>query len=104
MLVLNVYFKKKGPSVIQYGNYEIISNEKFRNNLLNELSRFKIETSRLQIFVNTVLKALTKNAPVKKCYIRAKEASFMEKIIKKAIMKRSQLRNVFLKKQKTLES
>ena len=39
---------------------------------------------------------------LKKCYIRAKEASFMEKIIKKAIMKRSQLRNVFLKKKKKL--
>ena len=40
---------------------------------------------------------------LKKCYIRANEAPFMNKVLKKAIMKRSQLRNAFLKK-RTLES
>ena len=52
------------------------------------------------------LKVLSKNAPVKKRYLRANEAPFMNKVLKKAIMKRSQLRNVFQKKKKrrTLES
>ena len=52
------------------------------------------------------LKVLSKNAPVKKRYLRANEAHFMNKVLKKAIMKRSQLRNVFQKKKKrrTLES
>ena len=63
---LKVYFKKKEPSVIQYRDYKNFSNDKFRNDLLNELIRSKIETSRLDIFVNTVLKVLSKNAPVKK--------------------------------------
>ena len=40
---------------------------------------------------------------LKKRFIRANEAPFMNKVLKKAIMKRSQLRNVFLKK-RTLES
>ena len=103
MTVLKVYFKKKGPSVIQCRDYKNFSNDKFRNDILNELIRSKIETSRLYIFVNTVLKVLSKNAPVKKCYLRANEAPFMKKVLKKAIMKRSQLRNVFLEK-RTLES
>ena len=55
----------------------------------------------LNVFVNTVLKVLSKNASFKKLFI---EAPFMNKVLKKTIMKRSQLRNVFLKKKKGLES
>ena len=51
----------------------------------------------LNVFVNTVLKVLSKNASFKKLFI---EAPFMNKVLKKTIMKRSQLRNVFLKKKK----
>ena len=78
---------------------KIFYNDKFRNDLLNELIKSKIVTSSLDIFVNTVLKILSKNAPVKKRYVRASEAPFMSKVLKKAIMKRSQLKNVFLKKE-----
>ena len=92
--VLKVYFEKKGPSVIQY-DYKNFSNDKFRNNVVNELIKSKIETSRLDIFVNTVLKLYSKNAPVKKCYIKANEDLFRNKVLKKAIMKRSQLKTSF---------
>ena len=54
MTVLEVYFKKKGPSVIQYRDYKNFSKDKFRNDLFNELIRSKIETSRLDIFVNSL--------------------------------------------------
>ena len=57
MTTFKVYFKKKGPSIIQCRNYKIFSNDKFRNDLLNERIRSKIETLRLDIFVNTVLKS-----------------------------------------------
>ena len=80
---------KKGPSVIQYRDYKNFSNDIFRNDLLNGLIRSKIETSRLDTFVNTVLKVLSKNASVKKRYIRANEALFMNKVLKKVITKRS---------------
>ena len=60
MTVSKAYFKKKGPSVIQYQDYKIFSDDNFRNDLLNELIRSKIETWRLDIFVNTVLKVLSK--------------------------------------------
>ena len=49
----------------------------------------------LDIFVDTVLKVFSKNAPIKKRYIRAYEASFMNKVLKKVIMKKSQLRTPF---------
>ena len=100
MTALKVYFKIKGSSVIQYCDYKNFSNSKFRNDVLNEMIRFKIEISRLDIFVNTVIKVLRENAPVKKRYARENEAPFMNKVLKKTIMKRSQLRDVFLKKKK----
>ena len=42
--------------------------------ILNELIRSKIETSSPGIFVNTVLKIFSENAPVRKRYIRENEA------------------------------
>ena len=50
-----------------------------------------------------MLKVLSKNVALKKRYVRANEAGFMNKVLKKAIIKRSQLKNVFLKK-RTLKS
>ena len=94
MTVLKVYLKK-GPSVTQYCGYKNFCNDKFRKDLLHELIRSKIETSMLDIFVDTVLKIFSKNAPIKKRYIRAYEASFMNKVLKKVIMKKSQLRTPF---------
>ena len=65
-------FKKFPGRVIQEYRFKInsrfnnkFSNDKFRNDLLNELIRSEIETSALEIFVNTVLKVLSKNAPVR---------------------------------------
>ena len=66
--------------------------------------RSKIVVSRLDIVVNTVLKILSKNAPVKKRYVRANRALFMDKVLKKATMGRSQLGNVSLKNKITWNS
>ena len=68
MTVLKVYFKKKKPSVAQYRDYKNFSSDKFRNDLLNELITTKVETSRLDIFVITVLNVLCKNTSLKRLY------------------------------------
>ena len=44
-----------------------------------------------------VFHIFNKHAPIKRKYIRANEAPFMTKDLHKAIMKRSKLRNKFLK-------
>ena len=98
MTVLKVYFKKKGPSGIQYRKYKNFSNNRFKNVLLNELITSKIGILRVDIFVNTVIKVFIKSAPVRQRYVKAIEAPFVKKVLNKAIIKRSQLRNVFLKK------
>ena len=80
-----------------------MSIDDFRTKLITELMKGEIETSRLDIFVNTILKILDKHAPIKKRYVRANEAPFMNKTLKKAIMKRSRLRNRYLNT-KTVEN
>ena len=58
-----------------------------------------IEISRLDIFMSTALNVLEKHAPIKKRYVRGNESPFMSKPLKKEIMKRSRLKNKFLKDQ-----
>ena len=48
-------------------------------------------------FKETILSVFNKYAPIKKEYIRANEAPFMTKNLHKEIMKRSRLRNKYLK-------
>ena len=65
--------------------------------MLNELNKGIIRISDLDHFNTTVPKILDNEAPIKMKNIRANEAPFMNRTIKKAIMKRSRLRNKFLK-------
>ena len=51
----------------------------------------------MRTFKETVFNIFNKYAPIKKKYVRANEAPFMIKELHKAIMKRSRLRNKFLK-------
>ena len=60
---------------------------------------FTILASFTKIFIDT----LNKHAPTKKKYIRANHANVVTKILQKAIVLRSSLRNIFLK-EKSLES
>ena len=47
--------------------------------------------------LTTILSVFSKYAPIKKKYIQANEAPFMTKNLHKEIMKRSRLRNKYLK-------
>ena len=56
-----------------------------------------LNTTDLEGFMKTVFHIFNKHAPIKRKYIRANEAPFMSKDLHEAIMKRSKLRNKFLK-------
>ena len=49
-------------------------------------------------FEDTFLRTLDKHAPIKKKILRANENAFMNKTLRKAIMIRSNLKNIYLKK------
>ena len=95
--VMRTYFKKQEPNIITYREYRNFSNEKLRHDLINDLNKSNIDISQLDLFIESVLNTLNKQAPVKKSYIRSNQAPFMNKNLQKAFMTRSRLRNNFLK-------
>ena len=97
MTVLKMFFKKQSPNVISYRNYKNFSNDSFRTNLINEISSNGILERDLTGFLDACKKSLDYQAPRKKKYTRANQASFLTKEINKEIMTRSRLRNKFLR-------
>ena len=96
--VLRAFFKKAEPKVIPYRDYKNFTNDNFRL-LLEEICGnfdFTNETA-VDSFLDICREALNKTAPLKQKYVRANNSPFMNKIILKAIMKRTTLRNRFLK-------
>ena len=95
--VLKSYLKKEAPKVIIYRDYKHFDNEKFSNELENELSKIGSLTLNYDIFKNVPMDVVNKHAPLKRKYIRASLAEYMDKELSQAIMKCSKLRNVYLK-------
>ena len=98
--VLKTFFQKKGPKVISYWDYKNYSNDIFRqliNDDFNVLHQTSNEHQPLQTYLNFCIRALDVCAPRKTKYVRANNSPFMIKIISKAIMTRSRLRNKFLR-------
>ena len=86
-------FHKREPKIIKYRDFKNFDNNKFRSEIL----KCNFDFTDLRTFKETVFNMFNKYAPIKKKYVRANEAPFMTKELHKAIMKRSRLRNKFLK-------
>ena len=86
-------FQKREPKIIKYRDYKNFDNSKFRSEILKRNFNY----TDLRTFKETVFNIFNKYAPIKRKYVRANEAPFMTKELHKAIMKRSRLRNKFLK-------
>ena len=91
---MNVFYNKQKPKIIQYIKYKDFSIEAFMHELESALSNFSQIS--FVIFKSTVANILQKHAPMKKRYIRANQASFMNSEILKEIMRRTRLRNKFV--------
>ena len=86
-------FQKLKPLVINYRNYKNFNNDRFQA----DIKTCGFDTKDINSFKETILSVFNKYAPFKKKYIRANEAPFMTKNLYKEIMKRSRLRNKYLK-------
>ena len=86
-------FQKLKPQVITYRNYKNFNNDRFQA----DIKTGGFDTKDINSFKETILSVFSKYAPIKKKYIRANEAPFMTKNLHKEIMKRSRLRNKYLK-------
>ncbi len=90
--VLKKYIKKKDPITINYRNYKNFNEEEFRNDLVRELEILE-ENMNYDDFKGIFMKVLNLHAPSKRKIIRGNNAPFMNKILSKAFMQRSKLKN-----------
>ena len=93
--VMKIFYKKQKPNIIRYRNYKNFNNELFINDVEELTSKYN-EPLKFESFKNIVDKILEKHAPMKKRFLRANQAPFVNKKISKEIMKRSRFRNKFL--------
>ena len=94
LTVMKVFYNKQKPKIIQYRKYKGFSNEAFMLELESALARFSQIS--FGTFKSTVDYILQKHAPIKKRYVRANQASFINSKIHKEVMRRTRLRNKFI--------
>ena len=86
-------FQNKLLKIITYRDYKKVDNAKFRDDV-NNLIFYQFDVSN---FKETIFNIFNKHAPIKQKYIRTNETPFMTKELHREIMKRSRLRNNFLR-------
>ena len=94
---LKMFYAKQKPRIIKYRDYKNFNNIFFRMDLLKELSLSKLQKGDFDKFKFIVNNLLESHASVKEKYIRRNQAPFMSKIVRKAILVRTQLLNEFRK-------
>ena len=101
LTVMKTTFPKAEPKIVYYRDYKNFDLYNFRTDLREQLSR---TTEKDYFHFELIfLKVLEVHAPMKKKVLRANDKPFMTKALRKAIMRRSALKNRYLKN-KTDES
>ena len=86
-------FPKSAPKKIIYRNYKNFNSKSFKSDLKKQLKYTKPYES----FENVFLNILQRHAPLKTKVVSANHAPYMNRILRKAIMKRSELERKYLK-------
>ena len=92
--VLKTKFQKNKPKEITYRDYKKFDENKFKLELKSSLSKGCADYGE---FENVFLDILQKHAPLKKKLIRANQAPYMTKTLRKSMMRRSQLETKYYK-------
>ena len=93
--VMKSTFTKLKPKEVTYRNYKEFDEYLFKKDLTNGLLGNRQSEEKYDIFENIFLKVLDKHAPLKTKIIRGNHAPYMNRILRKAIMKRTQLQNKY---------
>ena len=96
--VIKTTYKKSQPKIINYCSYKYFNNERFREEQIQIEANGNNCDESFQNFTSLCNVIVNKYAPQKKKYVRGNQSSFMNKTLSKAIMRRSKLKNCFLKK------
>ena len=86
-------FQKLKPKITAYRNYKNFDNAKFRYDIVTATSN----VGNFSMYKSVIFDIFNRHVHIKRNYILANEAPFMSKELHKVIMKRSRLRNIFLK-------
>ena len=92
--ILRSTFSKSPSKFIYCRSYNNYNKEQFEN----VLKQILVSSNNFEEFFDTFLATLNEHAPMKKKKNRYNHQVFMSKTLRKAIMKRSKLRNTFSKK------
>ena len=95
--VLKMFFSKQKHETVFFRNYKKFDNSAFREALNRELLKYDLNHIEYDTFQEIIVSLLNIYAPLKKIYLRANHASFVTKELRKAIMLRTRLRNIYLK-------
>ena len=95
--VLKTSFRKKPPKVIMYRDYKRYSHSDFHNELNTLLTGIDLNLTSNDSFVSSFMEIFNRHAPIKKKCVRANDQPFITKELRKEHMKRSRLRNTYLK-------
>ena len=88
LTVLKTKLPKAKPKEIIYRNYKNFDNAAFRSDLKKAM-RLANSSIGYKDFENIFINTLNVHAPQKKMYVRANTAPYMNKNLRKAMMKRS---------------
>ena len=92
--VLKTTFPKIPPKIIEYRNYKRFISTDFHKELKDKL---RTDQANYANFEEKFLEVLNKHAPIKTKVVRANDKPFMTKALRKAIMRRSALKNKYIK-------
>ena len=100
LAVLKTHYRKLPPRIINYRDFSNFDNAAFMYCLTEALSQqndLEVLSTDSDRFYKICSDVLQDHAPRKKKYVRGNNKPFMNKTLSKAIMKRTRLRNKFLK-------
>ena len=102
---MKVFYKRQQLKTVRYRIYHNFDKELFINEVKNSIEQEYCQNQSLEFrSLKKKVDILQKHASFKKCYIRANQAHFTDKKIKKHIMKRSCFCYKFLNTKSDIDS
>ena len=95
--VLKTSFRKRPPKLIKYRNYKQYSHFNFQNEFTLLLTGIDLNHISNDDYVSLFMEVLNRHAPLKQRYVRANDQPFVTKELRKEHMKRSRLKNIYLR-------
>ena len=91
-------YKKSQPKIINHRSYKYFNHDSFREELIQIEANGNNCDESFKNFTSSCNVILNKHASQKTKYVRGNQSHFMNKTLSKAIMQRSKLRNLLIKK------